>query len=90
MHVLLATLRDRERKRDEFLPAAATVEMLREQTMRPHRSRRDHDMHKGAVEDDRPTPEQSGHPGLDQEGLPDDITAIAHDALGAKADNSQG
>jgi hypothetical protein len=54
------------------------------------RQGRDHDVHKGAVEDNRPAPEPSGHPGLDQEGLPNDITAIAQDALGANADKSQG
>lgn len=51
---------------------------------------RDNDVHKGAMEEDRPGPERSDAPGLDANGLPDDPTAIAQDALGAKADNSQG
>ena len=50
----------------------------------------DQDSHKGAKEEDRPIPERSGHPGLDQNGLPNDPTAIAQDALGAKEDESQG
>jgi hypothetical protein len=54
------------------------------------RTTRDHDVHKGAMEEDRPGPERSDAPGLDENGLPDDATAIAQDALGAKADNSQG
>ena len=50
----------------------------------------DNDTHKGAKEDDRPGPERSSHPGLDANGLPNDAIAIAHDALGARADQSQG
>lgn len=50
----------------------------------------DHDVHKGAKEDDRPGPERSSHPGLDDNGLPNDAVAIAQDALGAKDDESQG
>jgi hypothetical protein len=50
----------------------------------------DHDVHKGAKEDDRPGPERSSHPGLDDDGLPNDAIAIAQDALGAKDDGSQG
>jgi hypothetical protein len=51
---------------------------------------RDHDVHKGAMEEERPGPEPSGAPGLDENGMPNDATAIAQDVLGAKADNSQG
>ena len=54
------------------------------------RRSRDNDVHKGAMEEDRPGPERSDAPGLDENGLPDDATAIAQDALGATADNSQG
>jgi hypothetical protein len=50
----------------------------------------DNDLHKGAREDGRPGPERSSHPGLDHDGLPNDPIAIAQDALGAKADRSQG
>ncbi len=50
----------------------------------------DNDIHKGAVEEDQPKPEQRGAPGLDNNGLPNDPTAIAQDALGAKEDQSQG
>jgi hypothetical protein len=50
----------------------------------------DNDIHKGAIEEDRPGPERSSHPGLDQNGLPNDPTAIAQDALGANEDKSQG
>jgi len=50
----------------------------------------DHDIHKGAKEDDRPGPERSSHPGLDQNGLPNDPVAIASDRLGGHEDKSQG
>jgi hypothetical protein len=50
----------------------------------------DNDLHKGATEEERPGPERSSHPGLDQNGLPNDPVAIAQDMLGAKVDQSQG
>jgi len=50
----------------------------------------DNDIHKGAMEEDRPGPERSSHPGLDRNGLPNDPIAIAADRLGANVDNSQG
>jgi hypothetical protein len=50
----------------------------------------DQDVHKGAVEENRPGPKRSDAPGLDANGLPNNPTAIAQDALGAKADKSQG
>jgi hypothetical protein len=50
---------------------------------------RDHDIHKGAMEDGRPN-ETTNAPGLDDDGLPNDETAIAADALGAREDGSQG
>jgi hypothetical protein len=48
----------------------------------------DNDGHKGAMEDDRPGPDRA--PGLDENGLPNDATAIAQDAVGAREDKSQG
>jgi hypothetical protein len=51
---------------------------------------RDQDASKGAKEEDRPGPKRSDHPGLDENGLPNDKTAIAQDAEGAKIDQSQG
>lgn len=50
----------------------------------------DHDIHKGAKEEDRPGPGRSSHPGLDTDGLPNDPIAIAQDALGAREDETQG
>jgi len=53
------------------------------------RSSLDGDMHKGAIEDDRPCA-TSNAPGLDDDGLPNDAIAIAEDAIGAREDGSQG
>ena len=56
----------------------------------PHQ---DPDVHKGAIEGDRPTDEQQGNPhgdGLNDDGLPNDPVATAQDALGANEDKSQG
>lgn len=50
---------------------------------------RDHDIQKGVVEDGAPTTTTNA-PGLDADGLPDDDTAIAACALGARVDGSQG
>ena len=53
----------------------------------------DPDIHKGAIEGDRPTDEQIGNPngdGVDENGMPDDEVAIAEDAIGANEDDSQG
>jgi hypothetical protein len=50
---------------------------------------RDNDIHKGALEDGRPSATTNA-PGLNDEGLPNDETAIAQDALGAREDGSQG
>jgi hypothetical protein len=50
---------------------------------------RDPDVHKGAMEDERPSATTNA-PGLDDDGMPNDETAIAEDALGARADGSQG
>jgi hypothetical protein len=49
----------------------------------------DPDIHKGAMEDDRPCATTNA-PGLDDDGLPNDEIAIAEDALGAREDGSQG
>ena len=51
--------------------------------------RHDADVHKGAMEDDRPCLKTNA-PGLDDDGLPNDETAIAEDAIGAREDRSQG
>jgi hypothetical protein len=52
------------------------------------------DAGKGAVEGDRPDqPRQQGNPhgtALNDEGLPEDQTAICEDAIGANVDESQG
>ena len=53
----------------------------------------DPDVHKGAIEGDRPEDEQIGNPngdGLDENGLPDDPIATAEDKIGANEDESQG
>ena len=50
----------------------------------------DHDIRKGATEEERPEPDCPGAPGLDGNGLPNDETAIAQDAVGARQDNTQG
>jgi hypothetical protein len=50
----------------------------------------DQDERKGATEENRPSAGASNHPGLDEEGLPNDPTAIAQDRLGATVDKTQG
>lgn len=53
----------------------------------------DPDIHKGAIEGDRPEDEQIGNPngdGVDEQGLPDDPIATAEDEIGANEDKSQG
>jgi hypothetical protein len=53
----------------------------------------DPDVHKGAIEGDRPTDEQMGNPhgdGIDENGLPDDPIATAEDQIGANEDESEG
>ena len=57
------------------------------------KQRDDQDVHKGAVEGDRPGDEQIGNPngpGVNEDGLPDDPIATAEDAEGANEDESQG
>jgi hypothetical protein len=56
----------------------------------PTKPAEDNDAHKGAVEEDRPGPERPSHPGLDENGMPNDPTAIAQDEVGANEDKSQG
>lgn len=50
----------------------------------------DHDARKGAMEEERPHADADGSPGLDEDGLPNDATAIAQDAVGARVDGTQG
>ena len=54
----------------------------------------DPDVHKGAIEGDRPTDEQNVEPrnksGVDENGMPNDPIATAEDAIGANEDESQG
>jgi hypothetical protein len=53
----------------------------------------DPDVHKGAIEGDRPDDEQLGNPhgkGVNDDGLPDDPIAIAEDQIGANEDQTQG
>jgi len=53
----------------------------------------DPDVHKGAIEGDRPDDEQLGNPhgdGINDDGLPDDPLAIAEDEIGANEDQTQG
>jgi hypothetical protein len=53
----------------------------------------DQDVHKGAIEGDRPGDEQMGNPnglGVDENGLPDDPIARAEDAIGAVEDGTEG
>jgi hypothetical protein len=65
--------------------------------MKPHgppatTQQRDADMHKGAIEGDRPGDEQQGNanvPALDRDGLPAKPTAIAEDRIGANVDDSE-
>jgi hypothetical protein len=53
----------------------------------------DQDVHKGAIEGDRPTDEQMGNPsgnGVDENGMPDDPIATAQDKIGANEDGTEG
>jgi hypothetical protein len=50
---------------------------------------RDQDIHKGAIEDERPT-KTTNAPALDANGLPNDKKKIAEDAVAARADGTQG
>ena len=62
-------------------------------TTTPTRQHKDQDEHKGAIEGDRATDEQTGNQNasaLDENGLPADEQAIAEDVLGANEDDTQG
>jgi hypothetical protein len=52
------------------------------------------DEHLGAVEGDRPSdcPQQGNRnaPALDEQGLPNDATAVAEDVIGANVDETEG
>ncbi len=57
------------------------------------KQRDDQDVHKGAIEGDRPGDEQIGNPhgeAIDAEGWPNDEIAVAEDAVGALEDETQG
>ena len=52
----------------------------------------DPDVHKGAIQGDRPGDEQQGNanvPALDESGLAAKMTAIAEDRIGANVDDSE-
>jgi hypothetical protein len=55
----------------------------------PARTSRDQDIHKGVLEDGRSSGATNA-PGLDRNGLPNDPTAIAEDAIGARQDKTEG
>jgi hypothetical protein len=53
----------------------------------------DPDIHKGAIEGDRPSDEQNVSnkgKGIDKDGLPNDPIATAEDEIGANEDGTQG
>jgi len=59
----------------------------------PEQPHPDQDMHKGAIEGDRPSDVQFGNENadaLDENGLPTDPVAIAQDKIGANVDGTQG
>jgi hypothetical protein len=64
------------------------------ESTKPHSEVADEDAGKGAVEGDRPDqPKQQGNPhgtALNEEGLPEDQTAICEDVIGANVDQTQG
>lgn len=56
-------------------------------------TRRNPDLHRGALEGDRPgDPQQWNHnaPALDERGWPADPVAIAQDVIGANEDETEG
>lgn len=66
-------------------------------TKQPHAPVDSHDAHKGAKEEERKGPVRPDrpeldehHPGLDENGMPNDPVAIARDRIGAHDDQSQG
>jgi hypothetical protein len=62
-------------------------------TMMSKKQMDDQDIHKGAIEGDRPSDEQQFNPngdGINSDGLPDDPVATAEDREGANADRTEG
>lgn len=57
-------------------------------TLKPTESE-DHDIHKGAVEDERPVTTTNA-PALDANGLPKDKKKIAENAVAARQDGTPG
>lgn len=60
---------------------------------RKHTDADDQDMHKGAVEGDRPNDRQNSNPqgsGVDNNGMPNQPVKTAQDREGANADDTQG
>jgi hypothetical protein len=58
-----------------------------------HKDTRDQDIHKGAVEGDRPTDKQNSNrqgTGVDKNGMPNAPVRTAEDRIGANEDESQG
>jgi hypothetical protein len=70
--------------------AALTTEVPMDTPGRSHELDNDNDSQKGATEENRPGPARSSHPGLDDDGLPNDPVAITQDRVGANADETQG
>jgi hypothetical protein len=71
------------------------LSLSKEPTMTPTGKQQlnDPDIHKGAIEGDRPSDEQQGNPngtGINDAGLPDDPIATAEDEEGANLDRTQG
>lgn len=53
----------------------------------------DQDLHKGALEGNTPLDPQHFNPhgsGIDDQGLPADVNAVAEDVIGANLDETQG
>jgi hypothetical protein len=67
-----------------------TVIPEKEDETRPDANVRDQDLHKGAVEGDRPKSPEPVPPALDENGMPRNQTAIAQDVIGANEDETQG
>jgi hypothetical protein len=70
-----------------------TARKREDTTMADAQQTYDPDLHKGAVEGDRPNDAGQGNanaPALDENGLPDDPVAITEDVVGANEDETQG
>jgi hypothetical protein len=58
-----------------------------------NKQQKDQDVHKGAIESERPNDDGVGNPagtGIDKNGLPNNPVATAQDKIGANEDESQG